>query len=183
MTEKRKDELMRPISVSVSPAMVAQLQSRAQNQTPENPNVSAYVRRFIFQDLEGMVLDRKTALAIYRELESVKGFLDNLRLFDSIPARVTDQAGECGRVIGNVRDSIWRLVGMESPSPAESVSSAPAYGGVDVSKDLAGVDFDQLAQSVPSRAVGEPSAQRRGPSARPSPQSKVRRSSPKRAQG
>jgi len=183
MTGKKRSDLMRPISVSVSPTLIEQLQARAQESAPDNPNVSGYLRKLIMQDLEGTVLDRSRTLWVYKELERVEGFLDTLKLFDSIPKPLLKQAGECFKVVENVRRTLWQLAAAESRPPAGAVSSSPTSAGAEVLGDLSGVDFDAVARSVPSRAVDAPSARKRRPSAKTSPRSKARRSPPKRARG
>ena len=181
MTETKRDELMRPISVSISPTLIDQLHARALEQTPENPNVSAYVRRLIMQDLSGTVLDRSRALWIYKELERVEGFLGTLPFVEAVPKPLSQQAGDLARAVATVRDSLWRLAADSKP-PA-GASSASTAGGSDASAAVADADFGQLAQSVPSRAIAAPSGRTRRPSSGNVPPSKVPRSAPKRARG
>lgn len=135
----------------------------------------------LFQDLEGRILDRSRALWIYRELERVEGFLDNLRLFDAIPQRVIDQAREYCQVVHQLRDTVWRLTAPEPLPPAGVASSVSTAGGAEASAAVADVDLDQLAQSVPSRAIAGPTGRRRRPSAGTAPQSKAQTSVPRRA--
>lgn len=161
MTENKRDDLMRPISVSVSPGMAELLQQRAQERTPENPNVSAYVRKLIFQDLEGLVLDRSRALWIYQELERVQGFLDNLGLFDAIPKKVVGQAEDYCLVVKNVRDTIWRVAAAEPKAPAGAAGSGPVTAGQEAADALKGVDTDQLAKTVsPAKAASSASGRK-----------------------
>jgi len=183
MTGKQRSDLMRPISVSVSPTLIDQLQERARQMAPDNPNVSGYLRKLIMQDLERTVMDRSRSLWIHKELERVESLLGTLKLFESIPKPLLKQAAECLKTVEGVRQTLWQLAGAESRPPAGALSSSTPSAGAEALREVDAADFDQLAQSVPARAVAGPTARKRKPSAGTSLRSKARKSSPKRARG